>query len=69
MDIHHLARMANQIGEFFATAMEHQAAVSSTATHLRNFWEPRMRREIVAYAKSDGAELSAVARAAVLSLE
>ncbi|HTW88386.1 MAG TPA: formate dehydrogenase subunit delta [Candidatus Binataceae bacterium] len=69
MDIHHLARMANQISDFFESAMEHEAAVTSTATHLRNFWEPRMRREIVAYAKSDGAELSAVARAAVLSLD
>ncbi len=69
MDIHHLARMANQISEFFATGMEREAAVTSTANHLRNFWEPRMRREIIEYAKNDGAELGEVARAAVLTLE
>jgi formate dehydrogenase subunit delta len=68
MDIHHLARMANQIGEFFASATGHEAAITDTANHLRNFWEPRMRREIVEYAKGGGAELSEVARAAVLKL-
>ena len=68
MDIHHLARMANQIGEFFASGMEHEAAVTATVNHLRNFWEPRMRHQLIEYAKSDGAELSAVARAAALTL-
>jgi len=69
MDIHHLAKMANQIAEFFAAGSEREAAVAATATHLRNFWEPRMRREIIEYARGGGAELSEVARAAVLSLE
>lgn len=68
MDIDHLARMANQIAEFFASGLEREAAVTSTASHLRNFWEPRMRRQIIEYAKSDGAELSEIARAAVLTL-
>lgn len=68
MDIHHLARMANQIAEFFIAGSEREAAVTATAAHLRNFWEPRMRREIVEYARGGGAELSEVARAAVLSL-
>jgi formate dehydrogenase subunit delta len=68
MDTHHLAKMANQIAEFFASGMEREAAIAVTTAHLRNFWEPRMRREIIAYAKNDGAELSDVARAAVIAL-
>ncbi len=68
MDTHHLAKMANQIAEFFTSAMEREAAVAATTTHLRNFWEPRMRREIVEYAKGGGTELTDVARAAVVAL-
>jgi formate dehydrogenase subunit delta len=68
MEIHHLIKMANEIGGFFEQ-MPREAAVSSTAAHIKNFWEPRMRRQIIAYAQHDGAELHEVARAAVLSLE
>ena len=68
MEIHHLARMANQIAEFFSSAMDREAAIAATATHLRNFWEPRMRREIIEYAQGGGAELNQVARAAVIAL-
>ena len=41
-----LAYMANQIGRFFAHQQEEQA-VAAINDHLRKFWDPRMRRQIV----------------------
>lgn len=69
MDTHHLVTMANEIGSFFASAAARDEAVAAVAQHLRNFWEPRMRREIIAYAAAGGADLTPIAREAVLSLE
>jgi formate dehydrogenase subunit delta len=69
MDIHHLVKMANEIGGFFASLPDHEEAVTSMTQHLRNFWEPRMRREIIAYAQSDGADLLPIAREAIGRLD
>jgi formate dehydrogenase subunit delta len=38
--------MANQIGRFFAHQKEEQA-VASINDHIRKFWDPRMRRQIL----------------------
>jgi formate dehydrogenase subunit delta len=42
-----LAYMANQIGKFFAHE-PHDKAVASITDHLQKYWDPRMRRTIVA---------------------
>jgi formate dehydrogenase subunit delta len=47
MDPHRLIHMANQIGEFFAAEADHAAALDGIAGHIRRFWDPRMRREIL----------------------
>jgi formate dehydrogenase subunit delta len=63
--IQHLVHMANQIAAFFASYPEGEA-IDGTATHIKNFWDPRMRREIVAHlAEKAGAGLSHVAMEAV----
>lgn len=69
MDLHHLIKMANEIGGFFGSLPDHEEAVVSMTQHLRNFWEPRMRREIIAYAQNDGAELLPIAREAIARLD
>ena len=71
MDIHHLVTMANQIADFFKTSNPDRAeAVAATAHHLRSFWDPRMRREIVAHLAGKGGEgLNEIARDAVRALE
>jgi len=43
-----LAYMANQIGKFFAHQPQDKA-VASIADHIRKFWDPRMRKEILAH--------------------
>lgn len=47
MDLNKLIKMANQIAGFFGAEPERKAAVEGVAGHLKRFWEPRMRREIL----------------------
>ena len=42
-----LVYMANQIGRFFAAQGEAKT-VDGVATHLKRFWDPSMRRAIIA---------------------
>ncbi|MEZ4280318.1 MAG: formate dehydrogenase subunit delta [Myxococcota bacterium] len=48
MDSENLVRMANRIGEFFSALPDHAEACDGVATHLCRYWEPRMRRQILA---------------------
>jgi len=69
MDIHHLVKMANQIGDFFAPYPDRDEVIKSIAVHLKNSWDPRMRRQIIEYVNQDGAaDLNEPVRAAILSL-
>jgi formate dehydrogenase subunit delta len=72
MDIHHLVKMANDIGAFYESLPDRNEAISSIATHLKNFWEPRMRREIIDHAKrgvEQDPRLKELVREAVLRLQ
>jgi formate dehydrogenase subunit delta len=42
-----LVKMANSIAAFFDGEPDHATAVEGVAGHLRRFWDPRMRREIL----------------------
>ena len=44
---------------------DQEEAAEGVANHLRNFWEARMRREIVDYAAKGGDGLSPLVREAV----
>ena len=54
MDPNKLVMMANQIAAFFAADPDRTAAVDGVAGHLQKFWEPRMRREILAVLDGGG---------------
>ncbi len=69
MDENRLVKMANEIGEFFAQMPDREEAVAAITAHLRNFWEPRMRREIIECARRGGGDLKEIVRAAVMRLE
>lgn len=47
MDIHHLVKMANDIASFFESEPDRAVAEEAIASHLKRFWDPRMRRQIV----------------------
>jgi formate dehydrogenase subunit delta len=68
MNVDRLVRMANDIANFFKAEPEHAQAVEGISTHIKRFWDPRMRQEILAYAESGGDGLSELAREAVLRL-
>lgn len=51
----HLIEMANQIGMFFDSLPDREEALAGIADHIRRFWEPRMRRVLIATLDS-GAE-------------
>ncbi len=67
MSVDRLVYMANQIGKFFASGGPEQGA-AGTADHIKKFWDPRMRAQIIAHFKTGGAGLDPIARAAVQSL-
>lgn len=46
--VSHLIRMGNQIATFFASMPDEEEGLRDLATHLKKFWEPRMRREFLA---------------------
>jgi formate dehydrogenase subunit delta len=63
-----LVMMANQIGKFFAS-QPHGDAVAAIADHLRKFWEPRMRAQILDHLAKGGAGLDPPVLKAVESLK
>lgn len=62
-----LIRMANQIADFFQP-YERAEAVEGIATHLRNFWDPRMRAQIIDIAAAQPGALAEPVREAVARL-
>jgi formate dehydrogenase subunit delta len=52
--VENLVKMANNIEAFFRADPDPEAAVAGIENHLRRFWEPRMRRAIVAYVDAGG---------------
>ena len=69
MNIDRLIDMANQISSFFAAESLPGRASADVATHLRRYWEPRMRAQIVTYYREGhGAGLGAIALGAVALL-
>jgi formate dehydrogenase subunit delta len=56
MDIDNLVHMANRIGQFFEAMPDREEACSEIAQHLHKFWEPRMRRELLAHLDAHAGE-------------
>lgn len=55
-----MVTMANQIAAFFIT--QPGDAADRIADHLRDFWEPRMRAQLLQYIESGGAGLNPAVR-------
>jgi formate dehydrogenase subunit delta len=62
-----LVMMANQIAKAFAIQGEARA-VPQIAEHIRQFWDPRMRRVIAAHVAEGGTGLDPLAKAALGSI-
>lgn len=68
MDIDHLVRMANDIADFFAADPDKEEAARNVLNHLRRYWDPRMRLQMLEHYRSGGEGLADVSRAAVALL-
>lgn len=55
-----MVNMANQIAGFFNTQPDIDPA-ESVAKHLRDFWAPPMRAQLLAYVRDGGAGLNETA--------
>lgn len=59
-----LAYMANQIGRFFESQKQ-DTAVAAIEDHLRKFWDPRMRKAIIAQLTDGDVHFDGLVRKAV----
>ena len=64
----HMVHMANQIALFFAS-YPREEAIASVTDHFKKYWEPRMRKQIIAYVAGGGGGLHELALEAVRHLK
>lgn len=56
MHLEQLVKMANQIGGFFEDMPDRAEGMAGVMQHLRNYWDPRMRRQLLqSLAEGEGA--------------
>ncbi len=69
MDLDNLVHMANRIGAFFAAQPDRDEALAGIADHLKKFWDPRMRTQILATLDAaDGGESSGLSEIVLAAL-
>jgi len=62
MNIDLLIKMTNEISAYFASERDTDQAAKDVAAHLKRYWEPRMRRQmIIYYRERQGAGLNDLA--------
>jgi formate dehydrogenase subunit delta len=69
MDTQNLIDMANRIGDFFDSMPDREEGLTGVAEHIRRFWEPRMRRALLAALdapQAGGIEMSAIVKEALV---
>lgn len=66
MDMQNLIHMANQIGTFFEAMPDREEALLGISGHLHNFWEPRMRSQLLDYVDTEnGKDLNPIVVSAI----
>jgi formate dehydrogenase subunit delta len=65
MHTENLVRMANQIGTFFEAMPDRAVALEEMAQHIRKFWEPRMRKQLLEHVDQSGDGLNQMAAEAL----
>ena len=68
MNVERLVDMVNDIANFFASEPDHAVGVAGVAGHIRRYWEPRMRKQILAHLDAGGHGLSDLGREGVQKL-
>jgi formate dehydrogenase subunit delta len=68
MNVQLLVTMANDISNFFGSDPDPATAAEQVATHLKKYWEPRMREAIRRHVSAGGEGMSSIAIQAVKRL-
>ncbi len=68
MHIERLVQMANDIGNYFSSEPDRTAGIEGIVAHIERFWEPRMRKQVLAHFDAGGEGLSEISRAAIALL-
>jgi formate dehydrogenase subunit delta len=68
MNIERLVTMANDISHYFAADSDYEAGAAGIADHLKRFWEPGMRKQIVAHLAEGGEGLEPLTKRGVEKL-
>jgi formate dehydrogenase subunit delta len=68
VDVEHLVSMANDIAAFFDSDPDKTVAVEGVRFHISRYWEPRMRRAIIAHLQKGNTGLTPTALSAVEKL-
>jgi formate dehydrogenase subunit delta len=68
VDTDKMVHRVNEIARFWE-AYPHDEAVAGVAEHIRKFWEPRFRRQLVEYARGGGAGLRPLAAEAIEAVQ
>lgn len=67
--LQNLIKMVNQIGANNLHGGDDSRAAAMVAAHLKKFWAPSMKNQLIAYADNDGSQLTPVSRLAVEHLK
>ena len=68
MNIERLVAMVNDISRYFAAEPDSAFGAAGVADHLKRFWEPGMRKQIVAHLGAGGEGLEPLAKKGVEKL-
>jgi formate dehydrogenase subunit delta len=60
--------MANDIGAFFASEPQAEEQAQGVLNHIKRYWDPRMRAQIVAHYREGGEGLAGHVREAIARL-
>jgi formate dehydrogenase subunit delta len=65
MNTEHLVIMANDIGNFFVAYPDAEQAKRDIVNHIKNFWNPVMRKAIVKHIENGGEGLLPLVQTAI----
>ena len=60
-----LVRMAQQIADNNNITPDVEVVAAKVAEHIQKYWDPRMKQQIIDYAKSDEAQVTQVVARAI----
>jgi formate dehydrogenase subunit delta len=68
MNIERLVAMANDIAAFFDSEPDKAVAAEGVRFHISRYWDPRMRREIIAHVQAGAEGMCVTAITAIKAL-